>query len=884
MNRRLIVLIFISLLTAIVSLSTVYVLSIRDKATDLLQILQEEQFSRVEANIQAVDQLVRLVDDEIEKEGRRAMEQLIKANPDPDLISGLSSSEMKERAKRYGLDEIYLIDEDQMIINSSYAPDIGMDLSTYDRKLSSFIQKIYGSDTILDQSIAISWVERSMNKYFYWSPPPGRYIFEGSISVKRYVSRNHGEELYESLFQNLYKQERKTSSFFLDARLYQLIGDKLLALDQGNSEFIDRFSVMERIKKQEAVEFRENSHFYRYVRFTPQDQEEASFTHPFVLETKIDFNPFLDIIRSLISTSILIAAAVFLFTWFFIRRFLKKHLSYPLEMLQKSLKEIERGKTPYPHCKNTSEFHAIEDTMISMAKVITKRNLELKTTRNYFRNLIDFMPSAIITVDDDRKIIGVNKTARSFFSYRSKRLIGRRLCSVFPEIASSLMEELEKHPQLLEFDLEEGKRFMQLSFYSVQGNSSETVFRFDDITEMTKKDEQLRQAQRMDTIGNMAGGLAHDFNNILGGINGTVSLMKLDIETEELPNVNQQYRQLQTISDSIASAAEIVGRMLSLSRGSQHQNVDFDLNTLTVRTVELLRGSADKSIVIEVNTVQENAVCTGSPSQIEQLILNLGINSVHAMTSMRPDHHSYGGWLEYSIQKVQLPESFLMAKPDLDSGPYWLLKVCDNGVGIPESIREKIFDPFFSTKKGSRGTGLGLTMVYNIVQQHRGVIDIESLEGKGSCFLIYLPASQAELPIPKQVRQTSSSEQIIKGSGEILFVDDEKLIRSTAREMLKLCGYTVTCASSGDEALSMLAAGDYTPNLVIMDMIMPGKSGLTALREIKQHYPQLPVILSSGNREDERISIGIQRGAADFIAKPYSLAELSEKTSAVLKG
>ncbi|MCK7484645.1 MAG: response regulator [Bacillus subtilis] len=242
------------------------------------------------------------------------------------------------------------------------------------------------------------------------------------------------------------------------------------------------------------------------------------------------------------------------------------------------------------------------------------------------------------------------------------------------------------------------------------------------------------------------------------------------------------------------------------------------------------------------------------------------------MTIMRkPDEHQ-GGTLSVSIEMIRADRHFCNAHPEAVEGDYWVFGVRDDGVGMDSRTVSKIFDPFFTTKEKGKGTGLGLAMVYNIVQQHKGFIDVYSEVGIGTTFHVYLPVFEGA----DQENSKEDETNVPQGEGIVLVVDDEAIIRQTAKAILEECGYTVITAGNGEEGVEVFRKRHSELKAVLLDMVMPKKSGKEAFLEMKQIQPAVRVLMASGFRQDERVQAVLDLGAAGFIQKPYTLKKLAQ--------
>ncbi len=509
---------------------------------------------------------------------------------------------------------------------------------------------------------------------------------------------------------------------------------------------------------------------------------------------------------------------------------------------------------------------------------------ELKETRNYLRNVFNSLSSSLITLNEKFAITEWNSEAEKVFGFSQNQKDVRFFWEINPAFenhrqrimdAIQRMEHFVMHQVVIKF--EDTRYFDMYVVPLLVGNSRGAVIRLDDVTNMIKKDNQLFQAQKMETVGNLAGGLAHDFNNVLCGITATISLLKYYLDMKNIDD-SQIVKYINTMEQSSNRASEMVQQLLTLSR---RQEVSYDtvkLSDAIHNVTEICKNTLDKSIDLIVGDITDEAYINANQTQIEQVLLNLCVNSSHAMTIMRENHEKKGGKLKISLSKYLVEKSFSAYHPDSKEGYYWVLSVRDEGVGMNNEVLRRIFDPFFTTKDSSHGTGLGLAMVYNIIKMHNGFINVYSEEGVGSTFQVYLPVLSNQ---DERNQEKTVTGSLVKGEGRILVVDDEEHIRQISENILLESGYEVFTAENGLEALLVL--GDVKNiDLVLLDLSMPVMSGKEAFNRIKELYPDMRVILTSGFRQDKRVSDIMNAGADYFIQKPFTMETITSAVFSVL--
>jgi PAS domain S-box-containing protein len=375
---------------------------------------------------------------------------------------------------------------------------------------------------------------------------------------------------------------------------------------------------------------------------------------------------------------------------------------------------------------------------------------------------------------------------------------------------------------------------------------------------------QLLQAQKMDAIGILAGGIAHDFNNLLTGILGHANLIQFRAEAG-----GEVCRSAEAIQKAADRASRLTAQLLGFARKGKNLIVNVDLHRIIDDVTTLLERSIDKNIRIRKCFASEALPVSGDPTQLQQLLMNLVVNARDAMPE--------GGDLTLSTRTVVLRESYCAAHPGATPGRYARLDVADTGVGIPEGRLEKIFDPFFTTKEPGIGTGLGLSMVFGIVKNHGGSVEVESTPGAGSRFTIYLPLSDGEAAVAEAASPRAAAYG--SGRGWVLLIDDQETVRDVCSAMLSTLGYKVSTASDGREGVEWYRRFGREVDLVIIDMIMPNLGGRECFREIKAMNPGVRAILSTGFSLDGAVQEILDDGIAGFIQKPFRLEDLSSAVS-----
>ena len=382
--------------------------------------------------------------------------------------------------------------------------------------------------------------------------------------------------------------------------------------------------------------------------------------------------------------------------------------------------------------------------------------------------------------------------------------------------------------------------------------------------EKKKLEEQLFQAQKMESIGRLAGGIAHDFNNILTSIKGYAELLKIQFCEFN----SKEKHAADVILKGVDRAANLTKQLLGFARGGKYNPVPLNVNNVIEEIVSVSEKIFEKNISItylfeeEINTVEADR------HQLDQVFTNLIINAWDAMPK--------GGVLGFKTENVFLDEDFSFRFPEFQPGEYVKISVTDTGVGMADEIQKHIFEPFFTTKGEGKGTGLGLATVYGIVKSHNGHIAVYSEPGEGTTFSLYFPVSESEIV------EIKKEFDIVKGEATILVVDDEESVRGMAEDMLDVLGYRVMTASDGREAVALYTEKKNEIDLVILDMIMPVMAGKDTYMELRKINPGIKVLLASGYSQNDKTREILDEGAIGFVQKPFGIQELSKTLSETL--
>jgi len=386
-----------------------------------------------------------------------------------------------------------------------------------------------------------------------------------------------------------------------------------------------------------------------------------------------------------------------------------------------------------------------------------------------------------------------------------------------------------------------------------------------DVTERKQLEEQFRQAQKMEAVGRLSGGVAHDFNNLLGVIIGYGEILQ-----EDLPAGHALRGSVDEILKAGHRAASLTRQLLAFSRQQQLDPTILDLNAVVRDMEKMLQRLIGEDVELKTGLDASLARIKADQGQIEQAVMNLAVNARDAMPS--------GGKLTLSTSNFHMDESFVRRYPyPVQIGDYVMFTISDNGTGMDAATRARIFEPFFTTKEKGKGTGLGLSMVYGIVKQSGGYIDVASEPGSGTTFKIYLPKVDAPVAAPTKTDLPAS----LRGKETILLVEDETSLRALAAHLLESCGYTVLEASSGEQALE-IGLQQCDIHLLFTDVVMPGISGRVLADQLVQQRPRLQVLYTSGYTGQTVGAHGVLAEGSHFLPKPFTKETLARKIREVL--
>jgi PAS domain S-box-containing protein len=498
----------------------------------------------------------------------------------------------------------------------------------------------------------------------------------------------------------------------------------------------------------------------------------------------------------------------------------------------------------------------------------------LKESKEYLNQIINCIGDLIFVKDREHRFTLVNDAMCTFIGTPREELLG--VAEMPLALAKSLWEQeeavFETGKETLtedEFPVpQDSPRIMMTkkSLLTDKNGNKQIVGVLRDITAYKRLEAQFLQAQKMEAIGVLAGGVAHDFNNLLNVING-YSEMAL----EEIAPDNPIRKDLQQISEAGQRAASLTSQLLAFGRKQILQPEILDLNTIINQMSPMLRRLIRESIELVTITQSGLGLINVDPGQIQQIVMNLAVNARDAMLQ--------GGNLTIETANANFDEEYVRQHPGVKAGPYVMLAISDNGLGMDAATKSHLFEPFFTTKQKGKGTGLGLSTVYGIVKQSNGFIWVYSEPGKGTTFKIYFPRVEGEIA---NVTEESKSEFESRGIETVLVAEDEASVRALACRILRDRGYNVLEASDGIEALRTAQEYAGEIHLILTDVIMPGISGSTLVSQLEVARPGIKALYVSGYTDNAIVHHGMLDSNVAFLQKPFTVEDLARKVREVL--
>jgi len=569
-----------------------------------------------------------------------------------------------------------------------------------------------------------------------------------------------------------------------------------------------------------------------------------------------------------------------------------KYILKPMEMddflriIKDVVSEARQGRLPAPDqpMDDPVTLFRMYDSSLSAKLQDKVRELEwtkakIEDEERFYRNLFNSMRDVILMIDLNRRILDANQPAlRNASGYELDEIRGKKTEQFYinrqdyEDIGAAIYNSntLEnQNEQFFEADLrkkngEVFKAEITISkIFNEKGKVTGICVVLRDVTDRKKLEDQLRQSQKLEAIGTLASGIAHDFNNILTALIGYSEMAMSELHTE----ADKAQSDLQEVLKAGERARALVDQILTFSRQGEQERKPLQIQHVVKEALKLLRASLPTTIEIRQNIDETCGTILADPTQIHQVIMNLCTNAYQAMR----DH---GGILGVTLKQEEISEEYAERFLDIGPGRYLKLEIDDTGSGIQPAIIEKIFEPYFTTKKKGEGTGLGLSVVHGIVKSHDGHISVYSEPGKGTTFKIYFPLYENASTAGNNLNKKTGTE-LPHGTERILVVDDEKAIVDLNSRILTKLGYQVTAVTSSNEALQLFTRQPDAFDLVITDMTMPIMTGFDLTRELLAMRADIPIILCTGFSETVNEQSAKDAGIKEYLMKPVERKNLA---------
>ncbi len=544
------------------------------------------------------------------------------------------------------------------------------------------------------------------------------------------------------------------------------------------------------------------------------------------------------------------------------------------------LLETEKKKVDTLNRELESRVEERTEQLMRANEELIQEMMERREAEEKYLTLFEESKDAVFITAPEGRFLDLNPAGIELFGYSSKEEIFNidiaRDIYINPEDRKKYGALIQKQGHVKDLELQcrrkDGKRITVLETATAVRNKEGIIVAYQgiirDITEKMELERQLFQSQKMESIGLLAGGIAHDLNNVLAPITMAIQLLQ-----ERLPD-DQSKRLIETLRSNADRGADIVGQVLTFARGVETEYSTLHIKEIIEEITSITQHTFPKTIEIVAEISDDLQTIRGNATHLHQVLLNLCVNARDAM--------SEGGRLSIEAENFTVSEEYACTIFDAKPGQYIKISVIDNGTGMPPHILERIFEPFFTTKEMGRGTGLGLSVMHSIVKSHSGFIDVHSEVGKGSSFVVYLPVHITVAAHEK----ADEAEEIPGGNNElVLIIDDEESMRILSKEILENYHYRAITAKDGREALTIYAELQSDIKVVITDMMMPEMDGPATIQAIREINQEVPIIAMSGLATDEQNIVGeVRENIQASIAKPFSAGILLRTINRVIQG
>lgn len=544
---------------------------------------------------------------------------------------------------------------------------------------------------------------------------------------------------------------------------------------------------------------------------------------------------------------------------------------------ERAVETLKHGAVDYVVKSNLRRLSAAVRRAVSEAKERAHRKRAEETCQRLAKQMQSILDSAgegIYGIDPEGRCVFINKAGAEMIGYAAEEVLGRDMHEILHHHRSDgSLYPVEQCPIYRAFKTGERCRVSTEVFWRKDGSSfpveyasspilessaiNGAVITFTDITERKQLEAQLLRSQRLESIGTLAGGIAHDLNNVLAPILMSIEILRMKYPAEDTERI------LTTIESSAQRGADMVKQVLAFARGVQGERVPIQIRHLVKEVGKILKETFPKSIRIRTSLPGDLWSVVADATQLHQVLMNLSVNARDAMP--------HGGTLTLGAENFLADDTFACMHREAKAGPYLILSIADTGTGIAADVLARMFEPFFTTKPPDKGTGLGLATVRGIVKSHRGFVTVQSELGRGTEFKVHLPAEIESAAEALGIDQRA----LPMGNGEVvLVVDDEAAIRNIAKQTLEMFGYQVLTAGDGVEAIAVFAQHRAKIKVMLTDMMMPIMDGAATIRAVRSLEPQMKIVAASGLDTDTKAASPDEFGVDAFLTKPYTAERL----------
>jgi PAS domain S-box-containing protein len=551
---------------------------------------------------------------------------------------------------------------------------------------------------------------------------------------------------------------------------------------------------------------------------------------------------------------------------------------FPVE-ISLSPVQTKHGMLVLSAIRDVTDRKRMEDELRKAHQELSERtDRELWESRSQLAAIVDSSEDAIVGKDLDGIVTSWNKGAEHMYGYTAQEIVGNSISILTPrnrpDEIPSILEKIRRGERLEHYETlrmaKDGRPLqVSVSISPIRDSSGEVIGASAitrDITDQKRSEDQLRQAQKLEAVGRLAGGVAHDFNNVLGIITACTELLRgRKTQAEEVSEL------VENISTAAHRGANLTRQLLSFSRKQATQPIIFDLSERVREVSNLVRPLMGDDVEVLIHAKSSAALVEVDPGQFDQIVMNLALNARDAMP--------HGGKLVFELSSVQFDQEFVKQHPQVAAGNYIQLNVSDTGIGMDEATVTRIFEPFFTTKEVGKGTGLGLATVYGIVRQAGGYIWVYSEPNRGTTFKLYLPSAEHKVG---SATEAETEEAVPPSQGQtILLVEDDKIMRGLTRKMLEGHGYSVIEAEDGQSALKVAESGSRI-DLVLTDVVMRGLSGPELGSQLARRGPAVKVLYMSGYSGELFEKNRDEQPTSSLLEKPFSRKALLRAVHAAL--